>query len=169
MGPATLIPLLERKPSKPAPLAAVIPSRHSVKKQLSIILESHGFLNAPRMKRFLKFIVEETLAGRSTELCEYTIGVSVFDRDESFQPCSDPIVRNDARRLRLKLLEYYQHAASRGNPPRVFIEMPKGSYVPTFKHAARLSELNPVPQYRLNMSLIRISDNAELWRSCHEY
>jgi hypothetical protein len=47
--------------------------------------------------------------------------------------------------------------------------MPKGSYVPTFQHAARLPKSNPVPQYRLNMSLIRISDNEELWHSWHEY
>ena len=168
MATARLIPLLKRKLPEPAPLTTVTPSRRSVNKQLSTILESHGFLRAPRMKRFLKFIVEETLAGRSTQLCEYTIGMSVFDRDESFEPGMDPIVRNDARRLRLKLLEYYQHTGPRGNHG-VVIEMPKGSYVPIFRYAACTRQMNPVPQYRLSISLVRISDDAEIWRSWHEY
>ena len=100
----------------------------AVRAQLEKILASEAFVRSRRMQRFLEFIVEETLAGRADELGEYGIGMAVFDRGPDFEPALDPIVRNDARRLRLKLLEYYRQASS--DP--VVIEMPKGGYVPIF-------------------------------------
>ncbi|MGC4051412.1 MAG: hypothetical protein QM757_18800 [Paludibaculum sp.] len=87
------------------------------------------------MQRFLEFVVEETLAGRESQIGEYSIGVAVFDRGAEFEPMLDPIVRNDARRLRFKLLEYYrlEHDDSLG---QVTIEIPKGGYVPAFRRRA---------------------------------
>src|ERR1044071_7026577 len=103
----------------------------AVRAQLGRILSSEAFVRSPRMQRFLQFIVEETLAGSASQLCEYAIGISVFDRGTEYEPACDPIVRNDARRLRSKLLEYYRqlrpHAAD-----EIVIEMPKGAYVPGF-------------------------------------
>ena len=81
---------------------------HAVRAQLGSILGSEAFVRSRRMQRFLEFIVEETLAGRADNWGEYGIGAAVFDRGPDFVPALDPIVRNDARRLRLKLLEYYQ-------------------------------------------------------------
>ena len=136
-------------------------SSDAIRAEVSKILQSIGFLHARRMQRFLQFVVEETLTGRADQLCEYNIGISVFDRDEAFEPGIDPIVRNDARRLRHKLLEYYQHPSD-GRERRVVIQIPKGGYVPVFTEscpkAARQDQ-----QYRLMMSLIRIADGAEIW------
>ena len=86
------------------------------------------------MIRFLRFIVEETLAGRADKLSEYAIGVEVYDRGESFEPSADAIVRVDARRLRSKLREYYDTVGS--NDP-LLIEVPKGTYSPVFRHLRR--------------------------------
>lgn len=141
--------------------ASQLTSRDAVRKQLSEILQSESFVRASRMKRFLEFIVEETLAGRAAQLCEYSIGVSVFDRSESFEPGLDPIVRNDARRLRQKLLEYYQGASFR-NSGRILIEVPKGSYVPTFSRPRPRVETRGV-RYRLTVSLTRTNDRCEMW------
>jgi TolB-like protein len=102
---------------------------HAVREQLAAILTSENFVRSRRMQRFLEFIVEETLAGRADQLAEYSIGLAVFDRGTDFEPALDPIVRNDARRLRLKLLEYYRQPGAAG---RVLIEIPKGGYVPVF-------------------------------------
>src|SRR5689334_20705414 len=88
--------------------------QEAVEAQVAHILASEGFSRCRRMQRFLQFVVEETLAGRGSTLGEYSIGVSVFDRGEDFEPALDPIVRNDARRLRSKLAEYYRDAPSRG-------------------------------------------------------
>ena len=81
------------------------------------------------MTRFLRFIVEETLAQRADQLSEYAIGVEAYDRGESFEPSTDSIVRVDARRLRAKLREYYDTA---GLSDPLLIEVPKGTYSPVF-------------------------------------
>jgi hypothetical protein len=109
--------------------AAITPQ--AVRAQVARIVGSEGFARSRRMQRFLEFVVEETLAGRADQLGEYAVGVAVFDRGPDFEPAVDPIVRNDARRLRVKLLEYYRETPTKAQD-RVFIEMPKGGYVPVF-------------------------------------
>ena len=42
----------------------------------------------------LRFVVEESLAGRADRIKAYTIATSVLGRDEAFDPQSDPIVRS---------------------------------------------------------------------------
>ncbi|MBV8863931.1 MAG: hypothetical protein JO210_00865 [Acidobacteriaceae bacterium] len=79
------------------------------------ILASEGFVHSGRMRSFFAFIVEEALVGRGSQLCEYSIGVSVFGRDESFDPGLDPIVRNDARGLRQKADRVLPRAAPWGS------------------------------------------------------
>lgn len=103
----------------------------AIRAQVGRILQCEGFVRSRRMQRFLEFVVEETLAGRTDQLGEYALGVAVFDRGEDFEPALDPIVRNDARRLRLKLLEYYRQAGPQET--EVLIEIPKGGYVPVFR------------------------------------
>jgi len=103
----------------------------SIRAQVDRIVASEAFVRSHRMQRFLRFVVEETLAGRADQLGEYAIGVAVFDRGQDFEPALDPIVRNDARRLRLKLIEYYGHDHPAPDD-QVRIEIPKGGYVPAF-------------------------------------
>jgi serine/threonine-protein kinase len=79
----------------------------SIADALDRILGSQTFQQAGGLKRFLRFIVNETIAGRVSELKEYVIGVQVFRTDQSFDPRTDPIVRVQARRLRAKLVQYY--------------------------------------------------------------
>jgi TolB-like protein/tetratricopeptide (TPR) repeat protein len=69
--------------------------------------------------------VERTLAGLGRQLKEYSIGVDVFGRGESFDPRADTIVRAQARKLRSKLAKYYE-TEGKHNPLR--IEFLKGSY-----------------------------------------
>jgi hypothetical protein len=59
----------------------------------------------------------------------YTIGVDVLRRDTSFDPQIDPIVRVEATRLRRTIDRYY---AEIGNADAIRIDLPRGSYVPTF-------------------------------------
>jgi hypothetical protein len=44
--------------------------------------------------------VEETLAGRSGRIKAYSIAISVLDRDDTFDPQTDPMVRIEASQLR---------------------------------------------------------------------
>ena len=98
--------------------------------QLSRILASKTFSQVERLKRFISFIVTESVAGRSGELKEYVIGVQVFGKDPSFDPRTDPIVRVQARRLRARLVKYYREE---GQADEIAIDLPKGGYSPVFR------------------------------------
>ena len=79
------------------------PAPEIVRAQVEKILSSRGFARSGRLSRFLKFAVEQTLAGRSENVKEQSIGLEVFDRKTDYDPRIDPIVRVEARRLRAKL------------------------------------------------------------------
>jgi TolB-like protein len=101
------------------------PTEDEVRRQLDRLLASTMFANAARMSRFLKFVVERTLAGEGERLKEYVIGVEVFDRAADYDPRVDSIVRVEAARLRSKLAEYY---AGEGSSDAVVLSLPKGGY-----------------------------------------
>ena len=105
------------------------PSGEAVKQELERILASPDFVASDRLKRFLRFVVEEALAGRGDRLHGYPIALEVLGRDASFDPQTDPVVRMEAGRLRRRLERYYLGA---GQSDPVRIDMPKGGYAPTF-------------------------------------
>ena len=111
-----------------------------IRSQLDKILRSNAFALSSRMQRFLRYTVEQTLAGRSESLNERSIARNCFDKDESHDPRFDPIVRVEAGRLRNKLRIYYDEE---GKEDRVMIIFRKRSYIPSFKFPD--SENIPVP------------------------
>jgi len=84
-----------------------------------------------RLTRFLEFTVTEMLAGNASQIKEFVVGIEVFNRGRDYDPRLDPIVRVEARRLRMKLRRYYE---TEGRTDRLRIEFPKGSYVPIITH-----------------------------------
>jgi TolB-like protein len=104
-------------------------SADSVNHHLQKLLADPLFSLSDILKRFLVFIVEETLEGRSDQLKEYTIGVKVLHKPANFNPQMDAIVRIHACRLRRALNRYYEGA---GNRDSLRISMPKGNYIPFF-------------------------------------
>jgi len=102
-----------------------------IRAELALILRSRAFVQSHRIRRFLQFVVEESLLGQPHRLKEYLIGLEVFDRREAFDPRVDSIVRVEARRLRYKLEEYYR---LEGREDSVRIVLRKGSYVPIFEY-----------------------------------
>ncbi len=85
---------------------------------------------APGEVRLLSYVVEETLAGRASNLHQKVIAADVFGKEiTSFNPRSDSIVRTTAGNLRAALAAYY---ATRGQSDRVRIELHAGTYVPEF-------------------------------------
>lgn len=97
--------------------------------QLARILNSAEFDATDRERRFLRYVVDETLVGRSSRIKAYSIAVEVFGRDASFDPQSDPIVRVEAGHLRRAIERYYLTA---GQTDPILITIPKGGYVPNF-------------------------------------
>jgi TolB-like protein/Flp pilus assembly protein TadD len=100
------------------------------RQQLERILASRTFHQADRLKRFIAFIVEETISGRGNQLKEFLLGMEVFGKDSRFDPRTDPIVRVQARRLRVRLARYY---SEEGQEDDVHIDLPKGGYAPVIK------------------------------------
>lgn len=97
--------------------------------EIERVLSSKYFANAPMKRRFLRLICDFHLSGRGAELNEYLIGREVFDRNESYNPATDPIVRVGAHGIREKLTLYYQ---TEGAADEIRIEIPIGSYEPAF-------------------------------------
>ena len=102
-------------------------SLDDIRAHLHRVMASAGFLGSESIRRLLAFTVEKTLAGESGQIKEYTLGLEVFGRKESFDPRTDAIVRVQAWKLRERLLAYYE---SEGRHESIQIEYRKGSYVP---------------------------------------
>jgi TolB-like protein/Tfp pilus assembly protein PilF len=111
--------------------------------QLQRILASSAFDASRRNRAFLRFIVEETLAGRGEQIKAYTIGTGVLGRDEAFNPQADPIVRIEAGRLRRSLERYYLMA---GQDDPIRINIPKWGYVPSFQRVHSVRDDGASPQ-----------------------
>jgi adenylate cyclase len=101
-----------------------------IQAQLERVMASRAFDASHRNRAFLRFVVEETLAGRADRIKAYTIGTGVLERDGAFDPQEDPIVRIEASRLRRSLERYYLLA---GQDDPIRIDIPKWSYVPSFQ------------------------------------
>jgi len=104
----------------------------AAREELQRILSSSQFDASERNRRFLVYVVEETLAGRGERIKAYSIATIVFGRDDSFDPQLDPVVRMEARRLRRSLERFY---LVEGEGHAVRIAMPKGSYKARFENA----------------------------------
>lgn len=120
-----------------------------VRAQLDRILSSAVFAGAERARRFLEFVVERTLDGRSGELKELVIAIDVLGRNSSFEPKSDPIVRVEAGRLRDRLRTYYE---GEGRADTVLIDLPKGRYVAMFSE--RQPQIDPMAVDVVRLSIL---------------
>ena len=94
---------------------------------LALILASDAFAHVERPSRFLRHVVETTLRGEQIRLKETLLGIEVFGRQPSWDTRIDPIVRQEAARLRKRLSRYYEATS-----PEVRIDLPVGGYVPVF-------------------------------------
>lgn len=99
--------------------------------ELGRLLSSGDFPASERNRRFLAFVVNCELAGRSEEISAYRVAVDIFGRPETFNSAIDPIVRIEASKLRRDIEVYYLKA---GRRHRLRIELPKGGYRPRFTY-----------------------------------
>ncbi len=105
----------------------------AVREELARVLASQEFRTSRRCQEFLRYVVENTLAGRTDTLKERTIGIDVFARPASYDPADDATVRVKAGEVRKRLDRYY---ATAGHADSLHIELPAGTYVPEFRVVA---------------------------------
>jgi TolB-like protein len=108
---------------------AILGDPEAIRAQVKRILGCRDFDASERNRRFLEYVVEETIEGRADRIKAYSIATSVFGRNESFDPQQDAIVRIEAGRMR-RSLEHYYLTSGLSDPIRISI--PVGSYVPSF-------------------------------------
>ncbi len=114
-----------------------------IRQELDQVLESAAFRGSKRCQRFLRFVVEEALAGRLDSLKERSLGIEVFERPPAYDTSEDAIVRVKANEVRKRLAQHYMEA---GHTCKVRIELPAGSYVPEFHEAAQAAPPKAAPR-----------------------
>jgi Tol biopolymer transport system component len=107
-----------------------VPEALKVRHELEKILASPLFANSPRMSRFLKYVVEQTLSGNGGQIKEYVVALEVFDKPGDYDPKVDSTVRTEAGKLRSRLSRYYE---TDGREDPVAISIPKGTYAAAFE------------------------------------
>ena len=95
---------------------------------LESVLESPAFAGSRRRQDFLRYVVQETLAGRGATIKETNIAVDVFGRSNDFDAQTASIVRVTAAEVRKRLAQAYDAGLGR----EVRIELPLGGYQPAF-------------------------------------
>jgi hypothetical protein len=94
------------------------------------IAGSEIFARSEFLPKFLLYICDRQLSGRTHEITEQQIGERVFGRPAGYSPGEDNIVRNYAGQLRKRLEMYYDRE---GKHDAVAISVPRGGYVPLFQ------------------------------------
>ena len=108
-----------------------------VRQQVERIVSSKHFRNSKRYPPLLRFVVEQTIAGRADLLKERTLGMTVFERPSDYDTNADPIVRVTAGEIRKRIAQYYQEP---GHGHELRIDLPLGSYIPRFELPAPHTE-----------------------------
>jgi len=90
---------------------------------LERVFSSKQFSSSDFDQEFLKYLVLRTLSGEIPK--ETTIAIDLFNKDSSFNPSSDSLVRTHIYSLRKKLEKYY---LTEGRDDKVKLVIPKGRY-----------------------------------------
>ena len=93
------------------------------------IVASRSFAKSALLSRFLLYVCEREITGKTAEISEHQIGVHVFGRRPGYHPGEDNIVRNYARQLRHRLDQYF---LEEGREEELRLSIPRGKYVPVF-------------------------------------
>jgi len=138
----TLIRVLEWRPSGPTMhTTAPTDSRTSeigkiaetekdlelLQQHLREVIEGAAFKASHRSGQFLKYIVDQAIAGHCESLKERVIGMELFGRSPTYDTGEDAIVRVTASDVRKRLLQHY---GKDGATSEFRISLPLGAYIP---------------------------------------
>ncbi len=113
-----------------------------IQTHLDQLLANEQFAGSRRRQAFLRYVVEESLAGRGSAIKETNIAVDVFGRNPAFDSQDSSVVRVTGCEVRKRLGRVY----SSGSAPDVRIEVTPGCYQPAFYFANQPAEApEPAP------------------------
>jgi hypothetical protein len=121
---------------------------------LEAVCESPAFRTSPKSCEFLRHIVLNALSGKTDELKERLIGMSLLGREASYDTGSDSGVRVRANDVRKRLAAY---SKAKIQVSSFAFELPSGSYVPHFYRNTTQSfpadGVGPVERYETDTPL----------------
>ena len=106
------------------------PPEQDCRAVLDRIANSKVFEKSARSRELLTYLCNISVAQDKRPVTEQQIGTAVFGREPGYDTASDTIARVQVSQLRKKLKDYF---ASEGSRERIVIDIPSGSYVPTFR------------------------------------
>lgn len=106
-----------------------------VQAQLQQILHSERFRKSARLNALLKYLLDETLAGRAHTLIQYRIATEGLGMKDDFDPDRKSLVRSHAARLRKELTEYYEDSGQ-NDPIHISMDSPGYGLIFTRKRDA---------------------------------
>jgi hypothetical protein len=95
---------------------------------LEKVVNSTGFSKSRRYKELLQYLVKAELEGNPVK--ETSLAIDLFEKDASFDPAEDTIVRVSIGNIRKKLSNYYY---TEGASDTLRMDIPKGSYNLVFR------------------------------------
>jgi hypothetical protein len=98
--------------------------------QIAKLVSSSLLHGSEALCKLLRYLADQSIHHPASPIKEYQIATEVFGRPADFDPRLDSTVRVQTGRLRSKLSEYY---AGPGASDSTIIEIPKGSYMLTFR------------------------------------
>jgi len=93
--------------------------------QIQRILQSKAFRTSEIHRNLLSYLAEKSISGTADALKEYTVGLDVFAKPDSYDPRQESTVRMHVARLRQKLGEYYR---TEGLEDSILVDLPKGGF-----------------------------------------
>ena len=106
--------------------------QEAIRQQLERMLANPLFKYSKRYPNLLRYVVEKTLDGQTSELKERSLGVAVFGREPDYDTNVDPVVRATAGEIRKRIAQYYHEP---GHATEVRIDLSPRSYIPEFEIA----------------------------------
>jgi hypothetical protein len=104
---------------------------------VDLICSSEFFRRSSNSISIFRYLIATALDGDPEQLKEYTIAREALGEDVTFDPQLNPRVRVEIRRLRERLLEFYNDGEG-SRRARYRIRIPKGAYRPVI-------DMNPGP------------------------
>ncbi len=98
--------------------------------QIQRILQSKAFRTSEIHRTLLSYLAEKSVSGTADGLKEYTVGLDVFAKPDTYDPRQESTVRMHVARLRQKLGEYYR---TEGVEDPILVDLPKGGFKVTFE------------------------------------
>ena len=98
--------------------------------QVQRIVQSKAFRTSEVHRNLLNYLAEKSLSGNADSLKEYTVGLDVFAKPDTYDPRQESTVRMHVARLRQKLAEYYR---TEGVDDPIIVDLPKGGFKVTFE------------------------------------